>query len=513
MAVITRYLVLDFLVLICGLIVLSYLYMTRKFKYWKKHGVTEITPTPFVGNFGDCLMTKKSSGQWLRDIHEWSSGLPYMGFYIFDRPCLLIRDPELVKNILVKDFNTFPDRFVSASPHDRIGDANLFLIKNPAWKVVRTKLTPLYTSGKLKRMFELMVDVGEDLMTHMKSLKLEGQGQNVEVKDLSAKFTTDMIATTAFGVRANCLNDPNAAFREAGRRVFATSLYRNFELTSLFFAPQLAKPLGLKFIPSNASKFLRDTLWGVILERERSNYKRGDLIDLLVELRKANAESSTRDIFDFDGDNLVAQAVVFYTGGFETSSSALSFTLYEIAIQPEIQTRLRQEILDGLEQSDGKVTYDLVQLFYYPYLDMVVAETLRKYPPLPFLDRLTKENYKLPNSDLVVEKGTPVFISMTGLHYDPEYFPDPNKYDPERFSEANKKSRKQGVYIPFGDGPHICIGLRIGLLQTKLGLIKLLPKYEFSPSKETMIPMRLSPKATITTADGGVFLNVKEIAY
>lgn len=93
-----------------------------------------------------------------------------------------------------------------------------------------------------------------------------------------------------------------------------------------------------------------------------------------------------------------------------------------------------------------------------PYLDMVVAETLRKYPPLPFLDRLTKENYKLPNSDLVIEKGTPVFISMTGLHYDPEYFPDPDKYDPERFSEANKKSRKQSVYIPFGDGPHICIG-------------------------------------------------------
>lgn len=71
---------------------------------------------------------------------------------------------------------------------------------------------------------------------------------------------------------------------------------------------------------------------------------------------------------DFDGDNLVAQAVVFYTGGFETSSSALSFTLYEIAIQPEIQTKLRQEILDGLEQSGGKVTYDLVHktTYYFP---------------------------------------------------------------------------------------------------------------------------------------------------
>lgn len=93
-----------------------------------------------------------------------------------------------------------------------------------------------------------------------------------------------------------------------------------------------------------------------------------------------------------------------------------------------------------------------------PYLDMVISETLRKYPPLAFLDRLTLANYKVPNSDLVLEKGTPVFISMTGLHYDPEYFPDPHKYDPLRFTEEAKKSRRSFVYFPFGEGPHICIG-------------------------------------------------------
>lgn len=94
-----------------------------------------------------------------------------------------------------------------------------------------------------------------------------------------------------------------------------------------------------------------------------------------------------------------------------------------------------------------------------PYLDMVVSESLRKYPPLPFLDRVTTAEYKVPNSDLVLEKGTPIYIPMLGMHYDPEYFPNPDVFDPERFSEENKKNRKPFVYMPFGLGPHSCIGM------------------------------------------------------
>jgi len=72
------------------------------------------------------------------------------------------------------------------------------------------------------------------------------------------------------------------------------------------------------------------------------------------------------------------------------------------------------------------------------------------------------ETYKDPNSDLVLEKGTPIYISMLGLHYDPEYFPDPEKFDPERFTEENKRNRPSCIYLPFGDGPRTCIGKNIG---------------------------------------------------
>ena len=98
-----------------------------------------------------------------------------------------------------------------------------------------------------------------------------------------------------------------------------------------------------------------------------------------------------------------------------------------------------------------------------PYLDMVVSETLRMYPPLGYVNRMPNETYKVPNLDLVIEKGTPVYIPMLGLHYDPEYFPDPDKFDPERFNEENKRNRPSCVYLPFGEGPHQCIGEEIDI--------------------------------------------------
>ncbi|KAK0166957.1 hypothetical protein PV327_004421 [Microctonus hyperodae] len=376
--------------------------MTRQFKYWKKRSVIEIKPTPIIGNLGDLLTAKRSAAQWVQDIYNYGAGSPYVGFYLFDQPCLLIRDPELIKNVLVRDFNYFQDRYACASPDDKLACANLFLMKNPTWKMLRSKLTPVYTSAKLKKMFALMMEVGDDLDTHMASLDLCGQGANLEMKDLC--------------------------------------------LLSIFFMPKFSKPLGFKLFSESSRNFLRQTTWDALAERERSGIIRDDLVGLLVELKKAYYKDPDNANFVFDGDNLVAQLAIFFTAGFER-----------------------------------------------------------------FLDRVACVDYKVPNSNLIIEKGTPVFIPMMGLHYDPQYFPEPDKYDPERFTENNKKLRKSCVYFPFGEGPHICIGMRIGLLQVKLGLVKLLMKHEFSPCKDTIIPLRISPKCLTTTSEEGIFLNVKKL--
>lgn len=87
-----------------------------------------------------------------------------------------------------------------------------------------------------------------------------------------------------------------------------------------------------------------------------------------------------------------------------------------------------------------------------------VPETMRKYPPAPVYLRKCTKTYQVPDTNVIIEKGLSVLIPAYGLHRDPEYFPNPEKFDPERFSKENKSKIWDYTYIPFGDGPRICIG-------------------------------------------------------
>ncbi|XP_011175846.1 cytochrome P450 6k1 [Solenopsis invicta] len=508
MALITVYWSLDVIIIFLTLMATAYLYMTRNFKYWKKRGILEMTPTPFFGNFKECLFLKKAPAYFLKDIYDETKGVPYAGFYVLDKPFLLVRDRELIKKILVKDFNCFSDRYNSADPADRIGYANLLFIRNPAWKTIRTKLTPFFTSGKMKKMFNLMLICVKNLDEYLNSLQLEGEGKTIEVKDLSAKFTTDIIGGTAYGLDVNSFKNPDAEFRKYGKMMFQFNLIRGLEMLAIFFLPTVTRLAHLKMFGKQPTEFLRKVFWETLTQRMKSGIKRNDLIDILIELKNSN-NKDLQD-FTFDGDDLLAQPVSFFAAGFETSSTTTAFALYQLAVEPEIQNTLRKEILEALDETNGEITYDMTSSL--PYLDMVVSETLRMYPPLGYINRMTNQTYEAPEFNLVIEKGTPIYISMLGLHYDPEYFPNPNKFDPERFNEENKRSRPACVYFPFGEGPHACIGIRFGLLQTKLTLLQILSKYEVTPCEETMVPMTIDPRAVLTVPLNGVIhLNFREI--
>ncbi|XP_012224510.1 cytochrome P450 6k1 [Linepithema humile] len=509
MAYITAYWSLDGIIVLTAIITVFYLYMIRNFNYWKKRGILEVAPpTPFLGNFSDCLRFKKAPADFLKEFYDQAKGLLCVGFYILDKPILLIRDRELVKQILVKDFNHFNNRYALADPKDRLNYANLFFIKDTDWKNLRTKLTPFFTSGKMKKMFDLMCQCGNHLDDYLDSLEFEGDGKTIEMKELAIKFTTDLIGSTAFGLEVNSFKDPNAEFCKYSKMLFRFSIIRAYEMLAVFFIPNIVSLVGIKFFGEEPTKFLRKVFWETITARLKSGEKRNDLIEMLIEL-KQNPDNKLED-FSYDGDDLMAQAASFFSAGSDTSATTLSFALYSLAIRPEMQDKLRKEILEGLDASDGKITYDMTMSL--PYLDMVISESLRMHPPLGHINRITTKTYKVPNSNIVIEKGTPIFISMLGMHYDPEYFPNPEKFDPERFNEENKRNRPSCVYFPFGEGPHACIGNRFASLQTKLGLIQILSKFEVTPCEKTAIPIKVDPRGTLLSpVNGVIYLNIRRI--
>jgi cytochrome P450 family 6 len=153
-----------------------YFIVTRNFNFWKKLGIPYVKPTPFVGNLKDCVLLKTTIGEQLQRIYNEHSDKPYVGIFSFDKPSLLIRDLELVKNVLVKDFQTFMNRVLSVEENlDPLFGNNLAVVRGELWHHLRTNLTPVFTSRKLRMMFYLVDTSGKDLADCLEKVTADGK--------------------------------------------------------------------------------------------------------------------------------------------------------------------------------------------------------------------------------------------------------------------------------------------------------------------------------------------------
>jgi len=161
---------------IAALFIGLYFHCTRNFKFWQKLGIPYVKPTPFVGNLTDCALLKTTIGEQLQKIYDAHSDKPYVGIFSFDKPCLFIRDLELVKNILVKDFHNFIDRTVLfEAKFDPLFGNTLPILKGQRWRHLRTKLTPVFTSRKMKMMFYLMDTSCKELVECLEKATADGK--------------------------------------------------------------------------------------------------------------------------------------------------------------------------------------------------------------------------------------------------------------------------------------------------------------------------------------------------
>lgn len=283
MGIVTTYFVTDLLILFTTFAFAVYLYATRKFNYWKNKGVPYKRPIPFFGNFKESTLFKKAPGEFLAEAYK-DTEEDFSGFYLFDQPCLILKNTDLIKSIFIRDFNYFHDRYVADNLRDDpAGTYNLFNAKNPVWRELRTKITPIFTSGKLKQMFSLVEQNGDDLIKHIKNKVMTTESE--DVKDVAAKYVIDVLINTVFGVEANCLSDDNSPFWLAGENALTFTFKRSIQFFSYFFAPNLVKLFRFKFIDGQACEFLRNMFTDSMKLRMESGVKRNDLIDILLKMK------------------------------------------------------------------------------------------------------------------------------------------------------------------------------------------------------------------------------------
>lgn len=244
----------------------------------------------------------------------------------------------------------------------------------------------------------------------------------IEVKELCALFTTDVIASLAFGIEANSLANPHAEFRRMCIEVNEPRLKRLLHLFTMFFAPEKVALVRTHLYSAEYEKFMRSSIEYAIAERLRSGNQRNDLIDIFIALKRQAANGSKDSVLQ-QPDFFVAQAAFLLLAGFDTSSSTITFALYELAKRPELQQRLRAELCETLVKCGGALDYDAI-CNELQYMHMVVDEVLRLYPATSFLDRrcTAEQGYCLEETSgsYRIPKGMPVYISVLGLHRDPQ---------------------------------------------------------------------------------------------
>ncbi|XP_062552477.1 probable cytochrome P450 6a14 [Armigeres subalbatus] len=488
---------------------LAVLWVRKRYSYWKERGIPYLEPSFPAGNIRELGRTEHISALMQRWYKELKGKSPIGGLFFLLNPVALVMDLDLIKTVLVKDFQYFHDRSVYYNEKDDPLSAHLFTMEGTKWKNLRAKLTPTFTSGKMKMMYPTITRVADEFQKLMTAVVSENN--EIEMKEILARFTTDVIGNCAFGLECNSLHDPEAEFRRMGRKIFT---FANGQFIKGFIAQQfrsLARLLHIAVTDKEVSDFFIGAVKDTVKYREENKIERNDFMSLLLKLKNAESLEDGNDAHKIDPltvEEIAAQAFVFFLAGFETSSTAMSYCLYELAQNIDLQNKARKCVEDAFKKH-GSVSYEAIQDMHY--IDQCINESLRKYPPIPTVIRTVSKDYKLPNSDVVLQQGSSIVVPVYAIQHDPEYYTDPERYDPDRFTPDQVAKRNPYTFLPFGEGPRICIGMRFGIMQARVGLAYLLKDFRFTLSSKTLVPVKITPGSPILASEGGLWLHVEKL--
>ncbi|KAI8442459.1 hypothetical protein MSG28_005961 [Choristoneura fumiferana] len=486
----------------------SYLFLSYKYSFWKRYGLPSPKPLPLLGNYADFILMRKNLGDNVTDICNQFPNEPIIGTYYGTEPAVIVKDPELLRLVVTKDFYYFSSRDLKDHIHQEPVMKNLFSAEGDYWRVMRQNLTPLFSSSRMKKMFHL---IQSRTVTYEKVLAKEIQEKQIhDARSFNTRFTMDCIGSCIFGVDTNAMSSiaNENPFRIISDKIFDFNAVRLSKIIIRSIWPNIFYGLRFKALPNEINDFFANLVKNVFKDRNHKPSARNDFIDLMLLFKqndyiegddmqsmKTKAITTGKIRLPADDDMLVAQCLVFFGAGFETSAATMSFTLYELAKSPKALEKVLSEIDEHMKKHDGKITYECVTDL--PYLEACLNESLRLYPVMGGLTREVIEDYTLP-SGVVLKKGVRVHIPVYYLQKHPDYFPEPEEYRPERFLGENKHDVKPFTYYPFGEGPRVCIGMRFARMQMMAGLVTLLKDYTVELPAHVPRKVTFSPNAFTT---------------
>lgn len=276
--------------------------------FWGRRGFHQLQPKFLIGDIGSVLRMNESMGEYLQKIYNKNKSHKVIGLYFSYRPTLLVNDPLLIQDILVRDFASFHDRGFHVDEVKDPLSGHLVSLSGQKWRDLRVKLSPTFTSSKLKGMFPIIRDCGKVLEEYLIKHVKEGKNE-IDCRDLFARYTTNIISSVAFGIDNDCINDPDNLFRKMGIKIMESTFKQAITDIIALFMPGLLKFIPLKTTEQDIEDFIFSIVNQTIELRERHNFSRNDFMQLLIELKNQGYVSVDKDANDDLNDDVISKDV------------------------------------------------------------------------------------------------------------------------------------------------------------------------------------------------------------
>ncbi|XP_043086655.1 cytochrome P450 3A30-like isoform X2 [Puntigrus tetrazona] len=422
------------------------------------------------------------------------------GIYDGRLPILMVTDLEMIKAIMVKEcYSNFINRRKRTTGLAGPFADGIIMVQDERWKRMRSTLSPYFTSGRLKEIFPIAVTHADRFIQNLQKRDHE---QAVKVKEVVGPYSLDVVTSSSFSVDIDSINNADDLFVTNVKKFIQFNMFNPLFLLILLF-PSIAiilKKMGVTLFSKSSMEFFYSALKKIKDEHSKESKGRIDFLQLMLQNQipgdhfEDTEEQPAKGLTDHE---ILSQSLVFILGGYETTSTTLTYLLYNLVTNPDCLEKLVEEI-DTNFPLDTPITYDA--LMKMDYLEMAINESMRLLPTAPRLERSSKKTVEL--NGVTIPKDTLVAIPTYVLCRDPELWESPHEFRPERFSPESKSEIKQNAFMPFGLGPRNCIGMRFALMIMKLLVVKLLQNFSLETCKETQIPLEMNaafqPKVPIT---------------
>ena len=297
------------------------LFLVNKYllTHWSRQGIPQGDSKFIFGDFKNAFLHLESIADIVKRIYLSSKQHKIFGVYLSYRPMLFINDPKLIRDIMLKDSASFPDRGVHVNGNFDPLSEQLFFQAGSKWKKLRVKLTPAFTSGKLKAMLPIVTKNGK-ILNEFITRNVEKGISSFEFRDLVARLNTNIITSVAYGIEVDTINQPQHVIRQMGVKVFEPNLIAGLRFFTAFFTPMINEVFKFKFVNDEVENFFKSIIEDNVSFRETNNYQRNDLMQTLIQLKNDGFMDGDKigegdDLKKITLNDVCGQSFGFYLGG------------------------------------------------------------------------------------------------------------------------------------------------------------------------------------------------------